>query len=171
MKMVFLSLGSNMGDRLKNLSWAVSLIERDIGDIIVCSSVYETEPWGFQSEEQFLNQVLKVETTDQLSEVLKKINALEVFMGRVRKTETYTSRIIDIDILFCDDMIVNRKSLVIPHPRLHLRNFTLVPLVEIAGEFIHPVFRENLIALATKCTDMKKVRIYSKPPCSKFDAR
>jgi len=168
MSKVILSIGSNLGDRTKNLLSAASLIDQNIGTIIKCSSVYETEPWGFNTDDQFLNQVLMIDTNDNPSEVMNKIIIIEESSGRIREASSYHSRNIDIDILFFDDMIISENNLQIPHPRLHLRNFTMIPLAEIAADFMHPVLGEKLIALAKKCEDRKKVVIFNEHPCIQF---
>jgi len=158
---VYLSLGTNLGDRIKLLAKATSLIKARIGMVIKSSSIYETEPWGFHSDNLFLNQVLLVETTSQPKIVLEEIQAIETEMGRTRKFPTYESRNIDIDILFYDDLIVKENSLEIPHPRLHERNFILIPFTEIAPEFIHPLFKLNIKKLQRTCLDRSSIRIFN----------
>ena len=151
-----------MGEREDNLRKAVSLVEKHIGRVIVVSSVYETEPWGFQSESNFLNMTVKIETDLTPSGLLGRILMAEAMMGRLREGKGYKSRIIDIDILLFGNRIINNKALVIPHPRLHERKFVLVPLSEIGGEIIHPVFGKSINELLKECNDNSKLLNYKK---------
>jgi 2-amino-4-hydroxy-6-hydroxymethyldihydropteridine diphosphokinase len=122
--------------------------------------VYETGPWGFKSGKKFLNRVLGVETVLNPSDLLERILKIESDLGRIRSGKGYSSRIIDIDILFFGDEIINEGSIVIPHPHLHERKFVLVPLNDIAPEFVHPVLKKTVEELLSLCTDKGKVRIY-----------
>ncbi len=162
MRTAFLGIGTNMGEREDNLRKAVSLVEKHIGRVIVVSSVYETEPWGFQSESNFLNMTVKIETDLTPSGLLGRILMAEAMMGRLREGKGYKSRIIDIDILLFGNRIINNKALVIPHPRLHERKFVLVPLSEIGGEIIHPVFGKSINELLKECNDNSKLLNYKK---------
>lgn len=136
---VYLSLGSNENDRLNALVKATKLIDSLIGTVNKYSSVIESEPWGFKAETSFYNMVLCVDTQFTPHQVLNKVLDIEKSMGRVRQGKDYTSRNIDIDILFFDKQQINEDNLVIPHPLMHERMFVLQPLAEIAPEFIHPV--------------------------------
>jgi 2-amino-4-hydroxy-6-hydroxymethyldihydropteridine diphosphokinase len=138
------------------------LIDKEIGQVTKSSSVYESEPWGFSSDQQFLNQVVVVESELSPNEMLDEIHIIEAKLGRKRSSAGYQSRTMDIDILFYDDLMVNESDLVIPHPRLHERRFTLLPLAEIAGDFIHPVLSESMDALAEECSDTSKVELINK---------
>jgi 2-amino-4-hydroxy-6-hydroxymethyldihydropteridine diphosphokinase len=158
MKVVFLGIGTNLGDRASNLKEAFSSIEEHIGPVLDSSSVYETEPWGFQAEEQFLNMVLKVETKLSPSGLLGRILMIEALLGRVRNVKQYSSRVIDIDILLYDDNIVEEETLKIPHPKMHGRKFVLVPLNEIAPETVHPALRKTVTSLLKSCKDQSIVR-------------
>jgi 2-amino-4-hydroxy-6-hydroxymethyldihydropteridine diphosphokinase len=157
MKMVFLGLGTNMGNRAENLSKAVECIEFEIGRVLKTSSVYETEPWGFHSEEQFLNMVVKVETKLGPAELLTKILSIEAFLGRKRKEKQYVSRIIDIDILLYEDQIIDDGNLKIPHPLMHERRFVLEPLCEIEPDLVHPVLRKSIRDLLSVCKDKSEI--------------
>jgi len=131
---VYLSLGSNLDDKKSNLEKAVSLISQEVGKVISVSSFYEFAPCGFQSENDFLNAVILIETSFSPVELLAKTQEIEKKMGRKTKsTETYSDRIIDIDILFYDDLIVNTPELKIPHPLWKERDFVLIPLAELSA--------------------------------------
>ena len=139
MAKVYFSLGSNAGDRLDSLVKATKLIGNRIGRVIQYSPVFESEPWGFMSETTFFNMVVVADTEFSPQQVLSQILDIETSLGRTRHGKGYANRIIDIDILFYNSVILNEDKLVIPHPLLHLRKFVLQPLAEIAPEFIHPV--------------------------------
>jgi 2-amino-4-hydroxy-6-hydroxymethyldihydropteridine diphosphokinase len=160
MKIVFLGIGTNLGNRESNLEQAVARIEEYIGRVLKSSSIYETEPWGFQAKEEFLNMVVKVETTLTPSGLLGRILMIESLLGRIRSQVRYTSRLIDIDILLYEDLIVNEESLKIPHPLLHERRFVLVPLCEVGSEMIHPVLKKSIADLLEICEDSSNVKRY-----------
>jgi 2-amino-4-hydroxy-6-hydroxymethyldihydropteridine pyrophosphokinase len=160
MKIVFLGIGTNLGNRESNLEQAVARIEEYIGPVLDSSSIYETEPWGFQAKDEFLNKVVKVETELTPSEILERILIIESIMGRVRSKERYSSRLIDIDILICEDMIIDEENLKIPHPLLHQRRFVLVPLCEVASDMIHPVLKKSISDLLEICEDKSEVKKY-----------
>jgi 2-amino-4-hydroxy-6-hydroxymethyldihydropteridine diphosphokinase len=134
---VFLALGSNMGNRLANLKAAIGNLTPQMA-VKNRSSVYETPPWGFTDQARFLNQVVMARTYLEPQALLSHIKRLETALGRVPNFQN-GPRLIDIDILFFDDLVVDTPPLVIPHPRLHERAFVLVPLAEIAPDFVHPV--------------------------------
>ncbi len=155
---VYLGIGTNLGDRGKNLSEAIALIKEHIGRVKQVSSVYETEPWGFASENDFLNIAAEVETKLKPSGLLGRILMIEANMGRLRDEKKYSSRQIDIDILLYGDMILEAKSLVIPHPGLHERRFVLVPLNDIAGDILHPKLGKTIKVLLKECPDKSRVK-------------
>jgi len=135
---VYLSLGSNLGDKKTNLEKAVSLISKEVGKTVSVSSFYQSAPQGFESENNFLNAVILIETTLSPFELLAKTQEIEKKMGRKTKTaETYSDRIIDIDILFYDDLIVDTSELKIPHPLWKERDFVKIPLREICTNARH----------------------------------
>ena len=158
MNQVYLLTGCNLGDRHGLLERAKKIIVEKIGEIDKESSIYETAPWGFESEQDFLNQVIYVSTDLSPKEVLNKCLEIENELGRVRQSEHYSSRTIDIDILFYNDEIINEQVLIIPHERLHKRRFTLEPLVEIAPDLIHPVIKKSLSDILKECNDNSEVR-------------
>jgi 2-amino-4-hydroxy-6-hydroxymethyldihydropteridine diphosphokinase len=164
MKIVFLGIGSNLGNREYNLEQAVERIEEYIGQVLKSSSIYITEPWGFKAEEEFLNIVVKIETKLTPSGILGRILMIESLLGRVRDREKYSSRLIDIDILLYEDIIVEEEILKIPHPLLHKRRFVLVPLCEIESEMIHPVLNKSLAELLESCEDKSEVKKYKSFP-------
>ena len=147
---VFLGLGSNLGDKEANLRAAIYEIEKRIGKVISLSAFYTTEPWGFTSENTFVNAVCKVDTSFLPMEVLQITQAIEKDLGRIHKSVhgNYSDRSMDIDILLYDDIILHTDQLTIPHPLMCERKFVLEPLVEIAPELIHPItgktFKEYL---------------------------
>jgi 2-amino-4-hydroxy-6-hydroxymethyldihydropteridine diphosphokinase len=153
MAVVYFSLGSNEGDRLNWLVKATKLIDNLIGKVIQYSSVIESEPWGFKSETPFYNMVLSVETESTPHQVLTKVLEIEASLGRIRHGKVYTNRIIDVDILFYNAEKINDNNLIIPHPLMHKREFVLHPLVEIAGELVHPILNKTLSELLLKFND------------------
>ena len=132
----YLGLGSNLGDREHNLERAVSLLERVAAPVVV-SSVYETRPWGYVDQPDFLNLACRVETALSPEALLGAVQAVEVLIGR-EPTFRYGPRIIDVDILLYGDLIINVDGLRVPHPSLFERAFALAPLAEIAPELVHP---------------------------------
>ena len=158
MKIVFLGVGSNLGNRENNLEQAVARIVEYIGPVLKSSSIYITEPWGFKAEEEFLNIVVKIGTKLTPSGILGRILMIESLLGRVRDNKQYTSRLIDIDILLYGDIIVDEEILKIPHPLLHKRKFVLVPMCEIDSEMIHPVLNKSIAELLESCEDQSEVK-------------
>jgi len=158
MNIVFLATGTNLGKKKLNLRRAAEGIGKLIGKITGFSSIYETEPWGFISEEKFLNQVVKVETDLSPFSLLEKIHEIESGLGRVRGKEQYSSRFIDIDLLLYGEIIVDEDRLKIPHPLMAERKFVLVPLCEIAEELRHPVLNKTMGELLDICKDKGVVK-------------
>jgi 2-amino-4-hydroxy-6-hydroxymethyldihydropteridine diphosphokinase len=163
MEIVFFGVGTNLGNRETNLEQAVAQIEKYIGKVRRSSSVYETDPWGFRSDDAFLNIVVEVGTDLEPQELLAVILNIESSMGRVRNSQQYSSRVIDIDILLYNDLVTDTPDLKIPHPRLHERKFVLIPLCEIAADMIHPVFKKTFRELLDVCEDRSNVAPL--PPC------
>ena len=159
MNKVFLLTGGNLEDRMQNLQKAGSLIEEYVGKILRKSSVYETAAWGNTAQPSFLNQVIEISTLLPAEKVLSTILEIEQKLGRIRR-EKMGPRMIDIDILYFNHSIFFSTNLIIPHPQLHNRRFVLVPLAEIAPEFVHPILHKNSQQLLQSCDDLLEVKKY-----------
>lgn len=165
-KTVFLLLGGNLGDREKNISEAKKHISLQIGSIETESSIYQTAAWGVENQPSFLNQVIEVSSLLSAQEILTQIEDIEKKLGRKRYQKWY-ARTIDIDILYYENEILEEedntenqtKNLKVPHPFLHERRFTLVPLVEIAPHFVHPVLGKTNFELLESCLDKLNVEL------------
>ena len=152
-KIIFLSIGSNLGDKSENIKTALKFLKLKVGKVKSISSIYETKALGFDGPD-FFNLCLSIQTEYSPEEVLNRLLKIEILMGRVRMNQRkLISRKIDMDILFYDHEIISSEKLQIPHPRLQNRNFVLYPLIEIAPNFKHPVLKTNISALITKCSD------------------
>ena len=152
MRKIYLSIGSNKGNRYSFIKESLRLIRKDIGKVILMSKIYETKSWGFQSDD-FLNICIMIKSELLPAELLNKLKNIEDRIGRIRNSTKILAREIDIDILFYSDKIVNNEDLIIPHPRLHLRNFVLYPLNDIASDFIHPILLKPINKLLEECED------------------
>jgi len=149
----YLSLGSNLGNKLENLQQAIDLIAEKIGAIVRISSVYKTESWGFRSDD-FLNICIQISTGLNPENLLKSIHEIELLLGRKSTSETgYKARIIDIDILLFDTEVILSKELIVPHKEMLNRKFVLVPLAEIAPNLIHPITKQRIQTCLENCTD------------------
>jgi 2-amino-4-hydroxy-6-hydroxymethyldihydropteridine diphosphokinase len=178
MRDVYILLGSNRGDRTKLISQATEMIGETAGQILRESKVYISEPWGFDDPTPFLNKVVELETVLSPAELLDKLLTIEVKLCRIRpfdgcgcgvpsnaqqespegeKSPSYAARTIDLDILFYGGQLIFTDSLMVPHPRLHERRFTLVPLSEIAPDFVHPLLKKSIAVLLNDCRDSSKV--------------
>jgi 2-amino-4-hydroxy-6-hydroxymethyldihydropteridine diphosphokinase len=157
----FLLLGSNLGNRENNIKTALRQISEKIGRISALSSVYSSSAWGLRDQPDFLNQAIKIETRLEPEKLLHEIGAIENSMGRQRKGK-WTSRIIDIDILYYDNVVMDQKDLQIPHPRIPDRKFTLLPLAELAPGEIHPVLGLSNNEMLSRTKDDGKVEKYNK---------
>lgn len=149
MNRVFISLGSNLGNRISNIEKAYTEIEAKIGRIELKSSFYKTPPWGFQSEEEFVNSLIRVETGFELKELLAHLKTTEQELGRKKKGAKlgYQDRLIDLDIIDYDNLVYSSDLITVPHERMHLRNFVIFPLHEIAPNWIHPKLNKTVETL------------------------
>jgi len=154
---LFVSIGSNMGKREKYIREAILRLKY-FGKI-KCSSIYETAPWGKLNQPDFLNLVCMVETEQNISEIFSFIKSIENDLGR-KRIEKWGKRTIDIDILFYGNVIIESEDLVIPHPYITERKFVLVPLNEIAPNFVHPVMKKTVKQMLNECKDKGKVKIW-----------
>lgn len=154
MAVVYLGLGTNLGDKDKNLKAALHLINERIGEVTSLSSFWATEPWGFVSDNGFLNAAAEVITTLSPEEILEITQQVEKELGRMTKSADghYTDRLIDVDILMYDDRILRLPDLSIPHPLMEKRSFVMNPLAEIAPEVQHPVLHKSMKELADALT-------------------
>lgn len=166
-KTIFLLLGGNLGDRKQTILEVKIYISLQIGKIEIESSLYQTAAWGVENQPAFLNQVIQISTLLSAQEILAQIEEIEKKLGRKRYQKWY-ARTIDIDILYYENQILEeqentetqKKNLKVPHPFLHERRFTLVPLVEIAPNFIHPVLKKTNSELLESCLDKLPVEIF-----------
>ncbi len=158
MNRAYILLGTNLGDKMDNLQESISLIEKSLIVIISKSSVYETAAWGNTNQDNFYNQVIEVNTELSATDLLKTLLQIETQMGRVRN-QKWEARIIDLDILYFNHEIIDTENLKVPHPYLHVRRFTLAPLVQIAPEFLHPVFNKTNTVLLENCSDNSEVKL------------
>jgi 2-amino-4-hydroxy-6-hydroxymethyldihydropteridine diphosphokinase len=154
---VYLALGSNMGNRLANLKAAIFNMTPQMA-VRIKSSVYETPPWGFTEQAEFLNQVVMAETYLKPQALLAHLKRLETALGRTPNFQN-GPRLIDIDVLFFDDLVINTPPLTIPHPRLHQRAFVLVPLAEIAPDVVHPVLGKPIHKLLNE-VDRSDIKLF-----------
>jgi 2-amino-4-hydroxy-6-hydroxymethyldihydropteridine diphosphokinase len=158
MATVFLALGTNLGDRLENLHRAIEALAPTV-KILARSPIYETPPWGVTDQPAFLNMALRGETLLPPTALLHFLKSLERQLGRIPSVR-YGPRLIDLDILFYDDLVLDSDELTIPHPRLHERAFVLVPLADLAPDFVHPVLRKSVSTLLQQ-VDAGGIRLYA----------
>lgn len=160
MNTVYFLIGGNVGDRVHNLSAAVKLIEQKIGKAGRSSLIYETAAWGIKEQPLFLNRVLLVKTKLDALECMHQIAAIENKMGRIRTIKN-APREIDIDILFFNNEIIDLPNLSVPHPQIKNRRFVLVPMNQLAPNFIHPLYKQTINYLLSTCPDQLEVRLLS----------
>ncbi len=156
----YILLGANLGYKKETFSRARTMIAKEAGMIVSASSLYQTQPWGFESNDIFLNQALLVNTSLDAKALLKVLLKIEETLGRKRNGKGYESRTIDIDILFFNNEIIETDVLTVPHPRIHLRNFALEPMAELAPDFLHPVLNKTMTELKQCCPDRHKVLVF-----------
>jgi 2-amino-4-hydroxy-6-hydroxymethyldihydropteridine diphosphokinase len=152
MNRAYLLTGGNLGDRMQYLTRAAAAIQENCGAIVRQSAIYETQAWGIKEQAAFLNQVIEIKTEMAANELLNNVLKIEESLGRVR-TRKYGPRLIDIDILFFNEEVINTPMLTVPHPQLQNRRFVLEPLNEIAPDFMHPVLLKTIRQLLAGCTD------------------
>ncbi|ALI97818.1 2-amino-4-hydroxy-6-hydroxymethyldihydropteridine diphosphokinase [Rufibacter tibetensis] len=159
MNSLFLLLGSNLGDRIFYLTEATSRLESVFGKTVQKSNLYETAAWGLTDQPAFLNQVLVFETSFSPKVVLALTQRIEQELGRIRK-ERWGARVIDVDVLFYGEQILETDTLHLPHPQLHLRRFTLLPLAQVAPDFVHPIYQKTILKLLDECPDTLEVKLF-----------
>ena len=159
MNTVYIQLGSNIGKRESFITKSMHKVEDDIGKIITASSIFETTAWGNENQNSFLNSVIEIKTPFDAFTILQKSQEIENHLGRER-SDKWGERTIDIDILFYNNKIINTKELTIPHPLVQNRKFVLVPLSEIAPNYMHPILKKNISTLLSECKDTQKVLDY-----------
>ena len=157
MNKLYLLLGSNLQQPIKNLQTAAALISKNLGSVVAQSSMYQTAAWGNTQQPDFINQVIVVETSHPATECINIVLGTEQAMGRVR-TEKNAPRLIDIDILYFNQDVIHLPHLIVPHPAIQLRRFVLIPLNEIAPRFIHPVLQQSNQQLLKNCPDDLNVK-------------
>ncbi len=162
MNTVYLILGCNIGDKFKNLERVVEVISEKAGIIIKKSNIYETAAWGNVNQPDFLNQALCIETPFSATDLLKILLSIEQSLGRTRNEQKWMERTMDIDILFYNNAIIDSIDLKVPHPYLHLRKFVLVPMAEIAANFVHPVLKKNITTLLEDSSDDLRITKFQK---------
>ena len=159
---VYLSLGSNIGDRIANLKKAIELIQARIGILLQESNFYITPPVGFSADTDFINCCIKISTTLSPHDLLKASKEIEAELGRTPKeTEGYTSRIIDIDIILYSTIVLQSSEITIPHPRFRERKFVLIPLSELNTSLLDPITNLTICQLLVNCKDPSTIEIYA----------
>ncbi len=156
---IYLLLGTNLGDRVRNLEDARRLIGEVLSEPTGVSKIYQTAPWGVEDQPQYLNQVLRLNSNLPPMSVLDSCLKIELELGRIRERK-WGERTIDIDVLFYDDHVISTPELIVPHPRLQDRKFTLVPLNELAANKLHPLLKVSVRELLDSCEDELEVELF-----------
>lgn len=151
---VYLSLGTNLGNRQQNINQSIIYLKERVGSVIKESSVYETDAWGDDRLNVFYNSVVVLESDLTPNEILFQTQSIEKLMGREKKTLTqYENRVIDIDVLFFNNKVIDSKELILPHPQIEMRKFVLMPLLEISPQYIHPILKKSIQELYVELND------------------
>lgn len=158
---VYIGIGSNLGNRKSNLLKAIEMINNCSCSVLRESPIYETEPWGFDCDLFFLNMVIEADTSLSPQDLLSFLQNIEHDLGRTRKGQGYSSRTIDLDILFYDDLIINEQSLIIPHPLIEQRLFVLRPLFDLRPDLLHPVSKRSIEELLSSCNNNSHIVQYT----------
>ena len=162
---VYLSMGSNMGNRMEYLRFGISELKKEL-KLLAISSIYETESWGYDDDSPYLNLVARFKTRLNVHEFMGFSQNIEKNAGRIMRDNPlksdYQARTLDIDLLFYDQKIIQETNLEIPHPRLHLRNFVLIPFAEINGSFVHPVFNKTINELKRCSSDKSEIKNFER---------
>ena len=159
MVQVFIGIGSNLGDKIANIKLAISRINIELGAVVAQSGLYESEPWGFDSSEMFVNGVLEINTIYPAQKLLDGLKKIESDLGRAKKNDhIYRDRLIDLDILYYGDISIHNNGLEIPHPRIYVRRFVLEPMVEIAPNYIDLKYNKTMKELLNGCSDVSLLK-------------
>ena len=153
MQEVTFILGANLSNKEEVINLAISFLEWNIGALMSKSSLYESPAWGYESTNDYLNQVVVFKSELAPEVILEKAMRIEKVLGRKRESEGYADRVIDIDILTIEAQIINTENLIVPHPRLHLRRFCLLPLAEVKPDWEHPILKQTVSEMISNCTD------------------
>lgn len=160
-RIIYASIGSNLDDRLLNLRRALGLVDSEVGQVLKISSIYITPPWGFEADQDFFNICIQIDSKLSPNEVLNAFNHIEDQLGRKRSSDPgYFSRTIDLDILTIGSETIKNTALTVPHSKMNERNFVLLPLQEIAPDFIHPVNAKTIQQLILECADESPYQIH-----------
>lgn len=160
MAIVYLGIGSNLGNKEQNLNDAIQQIGLEVGDILNISSFYQSTPWGFDSENNFINAVMIINTELTPLDLLVETQRIEKKIGRLSKTKSsYSDRLIDIDILFYNNQLINLPKLTVPHKLLHKRDFVLMPLAELSPEMVHPILGKTIKELSEEVVNNTTILI------------
>ncbi|MFN0032062.1 MAG: 2-amino-4-hydroxy-6-hydroxymethyldihydropteridine diphosphokinase [Flavobacteriales bacterium] len=157
MHKAYLCTGSNLGDSRSTLEEVISFIHFNMGDVLAQSAVYRSPAWGMVNAPDFYNQVIVISTELTPAQLIQEISELEEFFGRERTPGIVDSRTLDVDLLLYDDLHHVAECIEVPHPRLHLRRFVLIPLAEVAAEILHPTLKKTVRELLTACVDQATV--------------
>jgi 2-amino-4-hydroxy-6-hydroxymethyldihydropteridine diphosphokinase len=158
MAVAYLLLGSNLGDRENFLRQGLQLLLDANSSLIKLSSIYESEAWGYTDSNIYLNVAVQLNTTHTPEQMLQKCKSIENRLGRVKNSDSYEARTIDMDIIFYGSEIYQSDNLQIPHPQVQHRKFVLLPLTELCPDFLHPVLSKTVKQLLTDCTDSGRVK-------------